>query len=324
MSKVVDILQADDQRDVIHRVVQHLAKGELVALPCETSTLVVAQANLAEGVNRLQALAGENPPVMLLKGSEEVRDYVPGLSEPGERLSRRCWPGPVVMSVSTVGDEEVGLLKALPEPVRHWLTPTGEIRFRVPQHPILREALSLTPAPLITWDEDTETPLTTEQVETRFENDLSIIVSAGQPRYDLPSTLVRVATGQDWTIQRAGVVNEQSLQRLMAWVVIFVCTGNTCRSPMAEALFRQMLADRLEVPPEDLIHHGYMVLSAGLAAYPGSPASPESVELMRRRGIDLDNHNSQPLTDHLMEQADLLLTMTPNHRDAIVSPPPGH
>ncbi|MEQ9068753.1 MAG: hypothetical protein RLO18_18610, partial [Gimesia chilikensis] len=58
---------------------------------------------------------------------------------------------------------------------------------------------------------------------------------------------------------------------------LFVCTGNTCRSPMAEGLFRKLLSDKLGCQEDELSDRGYIVASAGLAAAMGAPPSPEGV-----------------------------------------------
>src|SRR5690606_38607488 len=102
-------------------------------------------------------------------------------------------------------------------------------------------------------------------------------------------------------------VSERMLARLAGEVYLFVCTGNTCRSPMAEALFRKMLADRLECREDELMDHGFVVISAGLAAYKGAPAAPESLEILRREGIDLSAHESQPVTEELLFHCDHIL-----------------
>lgn len=91
-------------------------------------------------------------------------------------------------------------------------------------------------------------------------------------------------------------------------MILFVCTGNTCRSPMAEALFMHRKGD-LE----------WEAQSAGVFASPGSPASANAVEAVRELDIDLTAHRSQPLTPELVEKADLIITMTDSHRDHILS-----
>jgi protein-tyrosine phosphatase len=96
-------------------------------------------------------------------------------------------------------------------------------------------------------------------------------------------------------------------------VVLFVCTGNTCRSPMAEALCKQLLAERLGCSVAELPARGFVVLSAGLSAVMGAPATPEALETIQARGGDLSGHVSQPLTAQLLAQADHVFAMTASH-----------
>jgi len=101
--------------------------------------------------------------------------------------------------------------------------------------------------------------------------------------------------------------------------VLFICTGNTCRSPMAEALARKTLADRLGCEPGELVSRGYRVLSAGVAAGDGDAASGEAVEAVRTLGASLDEHRSQLLGVDLVAQADELIAMTRGHLLAILT-----
>ncbi|GGK25854.1 protein-tyrosine-phosphatase [Caldalkalibacillus thermarum] len=82
--------------------------------------------------------------------------------------------------------------------------------------------------------------------------------------------------------------------------ILFVCTGNTCRSPMAEYLLRHKAGEQYEVK------------SAGLAALPGQDASGHVKQLLSEQGITVE-HQSQMVTPELMEWADLVLTMTEAH-----------
>ena len=145
-----------------------------------------------------------------------------------------------------------------------------------------------------------------------------MILDDGPCRYGEPSTVVRV-DGSGWEIVEAGVISDCTLKRLCSEVYLFVCTGNTCRSPMAEALFRRLLAEQLKCPEEELIDRGFNVLSAGLSAGSGAPASREAVNLLAEQGIDLRNHESQPLTERLLLHADHVLTMTRGHRQLILN-----
>lgn len=83
--------------------------------------------------------------------------------------------------------------------------------------------------------------------------------------------------------------------------ILFVCTGNSCRSPMAAALMDRIATE------QDL---DIRIDSAGLYAPAGEKASDNAVKAMIPYGIDLSNHRTKPLTEELLEQADLVLTMT--------------
>lgn len=87
--------------------------------------------------------------------------------------------------------------------------------------------------------------------------------------------------------------------------LLFVCTGNTCRSPLAEALARDHLRRR------GWAH--VTVASAGTHAESGAPAAKHSMAVGERRGLDLGAHRSQPLTHELVEWADLVLVMGAGH-----------
>jgi len=86
--------------------------------------------------------------------------------------------------------------------------------------------------------------------------------------------------------------------------ILIVCTGNTCRSPMAEALLKKS--------------GQHEVRSAGVAAENGSPASRGAAVAMSKRGLDLSAHRAQAVSKDLVEWAELILTMTDRHREAVL------
>lgn len=95
--------------------------------------------------------------------------------------------------------------------------------------------------------------------------------------------------------------------------ILFVCTGNTCRSPLAESLCKSYLARRLGCAVESLTDRGFLVQSAGLAAIPGQPAAHEAVEAARELDADLSQHRSQLLSSELLTRATHVFVMTQNH-----------
>jgi protein-tyrosine phosphatase len=93
--------------------------------------------------------------------------------------------------------------------------------------------------------------------------------------------------------------------------IITVCTANICRSPMAEALLRHALSAQ----PEPL--KSWKIVSAGVAAHSGDPVSTNSVTALKKVGLDIKNHASQPLTSALLKDAVAIFCMTETHRAMI-------
>src|SRR6188474_2357239 len=97
---VFDLQRADDPRDAVHRAVQALAEGKLVAFPTETVYALAASALSESAVERLLAARGpavEKPLTLAIKSADDALDFIPALSPLARRLARRCWPGPVTL-----------------------------------------------------------------------------------------------------------------------------------------------------------------------------------------------------------------------------------
>ncbi len=107
----------------------------------------------------------------------------------------------------------------------------------------------------------------------------------------------------------------------MQW--LFVCTGNTCRSAMAEALCHVILAEKLSCTVDDLRKMGYTIVSAGTMNLPGIPASRGATEACAERGIDLNHHRSRGLSVSLLEESDLIFVMERVHRETVLTLCPG-
>ncbi|MCB1195355.1 low molecular weight protein arginine phosphatase [bacterium] len=89
--------------------------------------------------------------------------------------------------------------------------------------------------------------------------------------------------------------------------ILFVCTGNICRSPMAEGIFKKLA----------LVRPDLVCRSAGIIAYNGFPASPNGVAVAKKYGVDLSYHLSQLLSRELLDDSDYVFVMTEEHMRAL-------
>ena len=318
---VIDLRQAEDSRDVIHRAVQALAEGKLVAFPTETVYGLAASSLSESAVRRLQSLAGDgaHPISLAIKSADEALDVVPCLGPLGQRLARRCWPGPVTLVVEDRHPDSV--LKQLGAAVRQTLVHDGHLALRVPAHQAVTDVLRLLAGPIALASASRAgqaEAVTAQEVIDSLGDDVDLVLDDGRSRFGQPSSVVRVRE-RDFDVIEVGVVSPQTLKRLASMIVLFVCTGNTCRSPMAEGVFRHLLAARLGCKSADLEERGVIAFSAGIAAMLGGRAAREAIEALAPQGIDLTGHESQPLTEQLVKHADLVLAMTRSHRQAILS-----
>ncbi len=93
--------------------------------------------------------------------------------------------------------------------------------------------------------------------------------------------------------------------------VLLVCTGNTCRSSMAEGILKSMVYETNQLKDK------VKVISAGVAAYPGQSASPQAIEALREQGIDISGHRAAQVDKDMLRAADIILTMTAGHKQII-------
>lgn len=104
---------------------------------------------------------------------------------------------------------------------------------------------------------------------------------------------------------------------------LFVCSGNTCRSPMAAAIANSEIATRLRVPIASLQTVNLRALSAGVSARVGEPLTAEAQHALRSLNVPVEPHAARNLTPELAQQAEMIFCMTSAHRDAVIKMLPG-
>lgn len=321
MPDILDWQRLDPTAAVRHAV-QILRTGGLVAFPTETGYELAASALQTEAVARVRTLSAfpTEPVPLAVRGLAAARDWSPALSQLGQRLARRFWPGPLTLASSAgVAD---GLCSRLPTEVRPHVCPEGTISLRTPAHEAILNTLANLPEPLVlTPLPGAEGAVALQVGQIARTEGIDLILDDGPCHYSQPATVVAVDNNH-WQVVRPGVVTEEMIQRQSVCLVIFVCTGNTCRSPLSEALFKKRLAERLGCAVAELPARGFLVISAGLAAMMGGGAAAEAVQVAGAYDADLSSHRSQPLTPELAAQADYLIAMTRAHVRALIEQNP--
>jgi YD repeat-containing protein len=156
------------------------------------------------------------------------------------------------------------------------------------------------------------------------EADLNVVPDAGHSAFEPPISRelvaatervragdlrVRIgAVGGSGEFSQLAASFDEMIAALEGETVLFVCTGNSCRSPMAEGLLRQAARGRGD----------YRVLSAGLGAVEGQPPSPYAIQAIKELGVDISGLRSRMLTPALVQQADYIFGMTHIHIDTVM------
>lgn len=284
-------------------VARTVREGGLVAFPTETVYGIAVHLRDDAAIRRLQRLrteTGDRPLTVHLPGEDALQEWVKHPPRPATRLARRFWPGPLTLVVAD----------------RHG-RPTA---FRVPDLPVTREFLRLCACRVGgTGAESADGPPATdaETVLEHYEGLLDTVIDAGPCRHGKLSTVVRVVDHRV-EVLRPGVIPEEEVREATARTLLFVCSGNRCRSPLAVAFATDLLARRLGVEPEDLLGAGYRVESAGTGCLRGQSATPEAEIAAEAYGLDLSAHRSRPLTPTLLEDADEVFVMTADQRRSIL------
>jgi len=298
------------------RVRAALASGGVVALPTETVYGLAARADLPEALRRLRALKGRDADRALTwhVGERAALDRFPRPSPMARRLARRYWPGPLTLVLPGV---PAGLEGAAQE---------GWTGVRLPAHEGTSRLLAALDFPVVATSANRagEPPLSgADEIAARFGEGLALVLDGGVPRLGESSAVLRVGPGH-FELLRPGLIDLDQLRQTAGLRIGFVCTGNTCRSPMAEGLARDLLARRLEVEPGRLAEFGFHLCSMGVLGGSGLPPSPHGVEVLAARGVDISGHASRPAVPQEIRELDLVLALTAGHLDSLrLLMPPG-
>ena len=312
-----------DQRDrLIDLAVDSINRGELVVLPTETVYGVFASAR-TEALDKLRALTserdGSDDYTLHLSDLDVVRGELAVPTPVARRLLSRLLPGPARVVLEQPRENLDAISKSLSLPAGFF----GEedaIAIRIPDHPITRVVLRRAGVPSVarrlsaaSWLDKSDPGATIEGISDGANPAPACVIDDGTTHFGVGSTTVRIGLDGRFSVSPSGPVHEDDVLSMLERRVLFVCTGNTCRSPMAECIARSMLEQ------EGASGITTVVESAGIAADDGSAASPEAVAVMRERGRDLAAHRSRQLTPQMIDRAEVVYTMTHMHAQRVMS-----
>lgn len=291
--------------------------GGLVILPTETVYGVAALATHPAALARLAALTHRPAPhTWHAPSAEAVARFLTHPSPLHARVMERLIPGPVRLRLAMPA-EALQAARAVLGVAPGIVDDGAHLFVRVPDEPLTREVLAGVGAPVVmerlTREGFGDGRTVPSGLAARAgELGLAHVVDVGPTRLGKPSTglVLRADGGID--IEPGGVLEERIILRRLRRTILFVCTGNTCRSPMAEAIARDLLA----LEPADPGAVPTVVASAGVAAGDGDPMTPEAVSALADMGIKAGSHRAQSLTRTMLRDADVVYAMTRGHAQA--------
>lgn len=282
-----------------------LERGGLVVFPTETVYGIGVNLDRPDAIERLDELKGRPKDKHLTLHLPDVaalnRHVDAGLVSPAaRRLIRRFWPGPLTLVLPTKDGGTLGV--------------------RVPRHEVASALLARARCRVggTSANRSGAEPAVDEPALNEFDGRVDVLIAAGATRHRKSSTVVS-AVGPRLRILRGGAIDRRLIDELNYVGILFVCTGNTCRSPMASAIFSELVARQRGVPVRDVEEStGYRVQSAGTGAMPGNDMTMNSRRALRRLGYQDRPHASQPLTRTLIEESDRIFVMTASHRERVL------
>ncbi len=298
-----------------------LAAGGLVVFPTETVYGIGCRAGSAEAVAKLRAFKGQHDGgfALHLPSPEDVRRYITTPSRRVLGLIEKLLARPITLRLVLRDGMTLRDDAPLSDQERGQIIHDDVIALRCPAPVLTSRLLDASPSAIIASGAaapGTSLPTDAQQAAAATAGVADYLIDGGPCRFAKASTAVRLSITKGSPVvvlEREGALDKRTVERISRFTILLVCTGNTCRSPMAHVLTRKAIALRLGIEPNELSAAGFEVSSAGVFASSGAPASPEAVDAVKRLGLDLSGHRSTPLSRSLAAEADLILCMSASH-----------
>ena len=301
--RIYELDQNNPDREALYEIATILKGGGIVALPTETVYGLAVCVDIPEAVERLRQIKNrpENKPFPVqIWPTKKLFSLTPKdrIAPNAYRLIQRFWPGPLTVILPAIDTERFG----------------EKVGIRVSAHKVVQELLGL--GDLVVYmpsanPSGSPPALSLQDVISYFPKGLDAVVASGGVE-GIASTVVDI-TVSPWKILREGAIPPQEIRRIeQGKRIVFVCTGNSCRSVMAEYYLKKLLSQREGAEEVEVYSCGIMVVD-GIGG-----ATPVVVEMLAKEGMDASKHIRRAINESLLLGADLIFVMERYHEDVIL------